>query len=102
MPTYDFEDAAGKVYGVAFAFSEAPKIGETITVGGERLTRVPSLPQAKVATNIGFTSNTLPRHWPYAQRHEPGTGKPVFHSQREVDEAVAKSRDTRNDHVEYV
>lgn len=48
----------------------------------------------------GFVSNSLPRNWPYA-RDWDAQGKPRFAGQREVEEAVARSKDTPNDHVEY-
>ena len=47
-----------------------------------------------------FVSHSLPRHWPYA-RDWDAQGKPRFNGPRDVREAVARSRDTRHDHVEY-
>lgn len=57
-------------------------------------------PEVSVSGDREFVSNSLPRHWPYA-RDWDAQGKPRFNGSRDVREAVARSRDTRNDHVEY-
>jgi hypothetical protein len=59
------------------------------------------MPEAKVAPTAKFVSNSLPRWWPHANDHEPGTGKPRFNSIHEVKEAVSKSKDTKMDQVIY-
>lgn len=46
--------------------------------------------EIKVAPNVGFSSISLPLNWPYAPRHN-AQGEAVFHSQREVREAVARA-----------
>lgn len=45
----------------------------------------------------GFKSRSLPKNWPYAKRHA-ADGACVFHSRKEVNEAV----DRANDHGENV
>lgn len=72
---------------------EAPRIGDWIRVGRERFWRVPTLPQTACKATRHFTSTSLPRNWPFAKRHEPGTGKPQFDSMAEVREAERRSQD---------
>lgn len=101
VPTYDFEDAQGHVYGIDYPMSAAPAIGEVIQHEGQRLTRVPSIPsRPKVAINPNFVSETLPLHWPYAEKHD-SIGRCVFTSRDSINKAVAKAKGTR-DEVGYL
>lgn len=84
-----------------YPMGKAPSIGDEITLDGRRLVRIPVIPEAKVAPNAKFVSHSLPRWWPHAKEHEPGTGKPRFNSIHEVRNAEARSRDTKGDQVVY-
>jgi hypothetical protein len=95
VPTYEFEDTQGRYVTRDMPIGTAPKIGET----RDGLTRIPSRPLAKVAPNVGFSSISLPLNWPYAPRHDKD-GQAVFHSQREVREAVARANND-NEKVVY-
>ena len=57
-------------------------------------------PEISIQKDCEFVSHSLPRHWPYA-RDWDAQGRPRFNGPRDVREAVARSRDTRHDHVEY-
>lgn len=99
---YLFQDVDdGSIHEIDYKIGKAPKIGEECTKNGRKLVRIPVAPQAKVAPNAKFVSHSLPRNWPHAKDHEPGTGKPRFNSIHEVREAVAKSKDTKMDQVVY-
>lgn len=92
-PLYVFSDGKGETFERFYPAEKAPQIGATIRVGGKRYRRVATLPVTAAKPNRHFTSNALPRNWPYAKRHEPGTGKPQFDSMREVREAERRSQD---------
>lgn len=99
---YLFQDKkTEEVVEIDYPIGKAPLIGSEVSRGGRVLIRIPIAPQAKVAPTAKFVSNSLPRNWPYAKDHEPGTGKPRFHSIHEVKEAVARSKDTKMDRVIY-
>ena len=99
---YLFEDAdTGDVIEIDYKIGKAPKIGAKVRRFGRNLVRIPVAPQAKVAPTAKFVSNSLPRWWPHATDHEPGTGKPRFNSIHEVRESVSKSKDTKMDQVIY-
>lgn len=99
---YLFEDrATGEVVEIYFPIGKAPKIGSVKRIKGRELVRVPVVPQGLVRPDAKFVSHSLPRHWPHAKDHEPGTGKPRFNSIHEVREAEAKSKDTKSDQVIY-
>jgi hypothetical protein len=90
-----------EVVELSYKMGKAPKIGSTVAKNGRTLVRIPVIPEAKVAPNAKFVSHSLPRWWPHAKEHEPGTGKPRFNSIKEVRYAEAKSKDTKSDQVVY-
>jgi len=99
---YLFEDkSTGEVVEIDYKIGKAPKIGASVRRSGRVLVRIPVMPEAKVAPTAKFVSNSLPRWWPHAKDHEPGTGKPRFNSIHEVKESVSKSKDTKLDQVIY-
>lgn len=99
---YLFQDeTTGDVVELHYAMGKAPKIGSSITKAGRRLMRIPVIPESLVRPDAKFVSHSLPRNWPHAKDHEPGTGKPRFNSIHEVREAEAKSKDTKADAVVY-
>lgn len=98
---YLFEKDDGSIVEIEYPIGKAPKIGTSIRRKGQKLTRICVAPQAKVAPNAKFVSHSLPRWWPHAKEHEPGTGKPRFNSIHEVRNAEARSRDTEKDQVVY-
>lgn len=99
---YVFQDQDdGSIHELYFPTSKAPKIGSARTVKGRRLVRLASMPQALVRPDAKFVSHSLPRNWPHAKDHEPGTGKPRFNSIHEVRESVSRSKDTKMDQVVY-
>lgn len=103
MAVYEFRDRSGRVHEMSYPVGKAPLIGTWVRLpGGVRAQRIPpSLGGMRVdKRSEGFVSNSLPRHWPYA-RDWDAQGKPRFSGRRDVEEAIARSRDTRHDHVEY-
>lgn len=99
---YLFQDQkTEEVVEIDFPMGKAPKIGSTIDHDGKTLIRIPVMPEAKVAPTAKFVSHSLPRWWPHAKDHEPGTGKPRFDSIHQVRESVARSKDTKSDMVVY-
>jgi hypothetical protein len=99
---YLFQDVGtGKVVELDYPMGKAPKIGSSISKSGMTLVRIPVIPEGLVRPDAKFVSHSLPRNWPHAKDHEPGTGKPRFNSIHEVREAEAKSRDTKADAVAY-
>ena len=99
---YLFEDKeTGDVVELYYPIGKAPKIGSSVKKGGKTLVRVPVSPQGLVRPDAKFVSHSLPRNWPHAKEHEPGTGKPRFNSINEVREAEARSKDTKSDQVIY-
>jgi hypothetical protein len=98
---YLFENEAGEVVELDFPIGKAPKIGDSFKHSGQKLTRIPVAPEAKVAPNAKFVSHSLPRWWPHAKDHEPGTGKPRFDNIHQVRNSVARSKDTEKDRVIY-
>lgn len=93
MTTYVFKNKRGQYLEKEMDPETVPRIGEWIRQGRERYYRMPSMPQAACKKDRHFTSNGLPRNWPYAKDHEPGTGKPRFDSMAAVREAEARSQD---------
>lgn len=92
MPEYEFEAADGSRILETMRMSDAPKFGARIRRNGKTYVRVPSRPgSVKVAPNVGFSSISLPLNWPYAPRHD-ADGQAVFHSKREVSEALARAQ----------
>ena len=99
---YLFEDkSTGEVVEIDYKIGKAPKIGTSVRRSGRVLVRIPVMPEAKVAPTAKFVSNSLPRWWPHAKDHEPGTGKPRFESIHQVRNAEARSKDTEKDQVVY-
>jgi hypothetical protein len=99
---YLFEDKdTGEVVEIYFPIGKAPKIGSEKKIKGRTLVRIPVSPHGLVRPDGKFVSHSLPRNWPHAKDHEPGTGKPRFNSIREVREAEARSKDTKSDQVVY-
>ena len=98
MPVYEFQDGAGRLHERVYPIGKAPR---SIRVEGKRAERVYTAPTVKIdKRSEGIVSHSLPRKWPYAKDWDK-EGRPRFSGSRAVDEAVARSRDTRNDHVEY-
>jgi len=93
VPLYAFQDeTTGEIVEELFPMEEAPGFGERIVIGNRTLVRVVAgAPQAKPAPDRMHTSQSLPRWWPYAPRHD-AEGRPQFTGAREIREAQAKAQ----------
>lgn len=92
-PIYEYEAENGERMDVYAEMADAPRIGDQITDHEGRVwTRVASNPQASVKADRHFVSNSLPGGYKY-HRMAGGKfdrrGRPLFDSQRQVEETVA-------------
>lgn len=91
MPLYEFEGMDGERAEHFFEVSEAPVIGSQVAIGDKVWTRLPPTVRVQPVFDRHFSSSSLPRRWPYHDRHDPVTGKCLFDGQREVNEALARA-----------
>ena len=89
MPRYEFKTPTGKIIELFYNMDDAPRIGETVTVGEVEFTRVAEKVQVCPQPDLHFTSRSLPRNDPDAPRVND-VGQPCFQSQKEVREYEAK------------
>lgn len=98
MVAYEFEDTKGKVVVLDMPIGTAPLIGDAFTPRegahkGRKLTRVPSLPRARIEQDYTHKGWSLPRQ---GDPRDPGAPHydeedvPCFSTKREVDEYQAK------------
>lgn len=100
MPTYPYRDETGGMHYIYAPMRDAPPIGERRVLDGVECVRIVGAQQDRVIEDRHFTSRTLPRNWPHAKKFD-GEGRPQFGSKREVDEAVARSQDSKMDAMAY-
>lgn len=108
MPNYPFELEDGTYATEFFATAKRPPLGRLVTLeGGVKGRRVIAQPGCSVNAVVKGTRQIAPRsvplNWPFAPRHiKPSEARPseglhagqaVFHSQREIDNAVAAAND---------
>ena len=92
MPLYEFENVeTGERVEHFFEVKDAPEIGAQVAVGTALVRRLPPSARIQPIFDRHFSSSALPRWWPYHDRHDKKTGKCLFNSQREVDEALARA-----------
>lgn len=90
-PLYQFTNEAGEEVEVLLGMDEAPEVGSTIEVDGQKLTRQFST-QGGIVKNYAHVSHSLPRvkpSDPYWKKFD-GAGRPVFTSKRDVEELTAR------------
>ncbi|RMF59240.1 MAG: hypothetical protein D6746_08510 [Bacteroidetes bacterium] len=96
MPEYDFEDIeTGELVGVFYSMSDPslPSIGEVIDHKGRRIRRIVSRHLASVRGFKPHIAAQIPLNDPLSPRLNE-EGETVFHSQKEVEEYVARNNDT--------
>jgi hypothetical protein len=96
MPEYVFEGLDGQFVERFYKMSEAPKLGECVTIDGQPFTRVPTLPRARVVADRHVASRSLPKY--YKHHREAGgkfddQGRCLFDSMRQIDETMAVAKD---------
>lgn len=98
-----YSNGKGKTFARFFELGHEPQEiiedGETFTLEGQRDSDFTRLVDKE--TINGFQSTCLPKNWPYAKRHVKSgrhKGACVFHSRKEIREAIAKA----NEHGEAV
>lgn len=89
MPFYEFEDEAGQRFEVYLEMREAPEIGKWHTIGGKRLLRLPSVPEAH-QPNFECVVRSQPRWSPEFPRTN-ARGQGVILNKREHQEYKAKT-----------
>lgn len=92
MAFYRYVAEDGDSFEVEQSMHDAPPLGHKKRRGGKTYKRVLSDFQPSVSGDRHFVSHSLPLHWPAHDRHD-AKGRCLFNSQREVDEAVARSGD---------
>lgn len=89
MPLYSFKNHdTGEVLERFYRIDDRPCIGEVVEDGEQKLVRVVDQPRIAVSKDHCFAADSLNRWDPDAPRHDK-SGRPVFHSKKEVNEYVA-------------
>lgn len=95
MPMYLFvtDDAEERFVEEFFHMKDAPEIGSTVEINGERCRRLPSVPLGLTYKDKQFVSTQLPYNYTYHRGKFNQRGECGFNSMREVRETVACARD---------
>lgn len=100
MPIYQFETPEGQIVEEHLPMAEAPPIGEYHVINGITCRRVCERKQFDPKPDRRHVALNLPKNWKYAKRFDE-QGHPVFTSKREIDETVARAKDSPMDSVSY-
>ncbi len=91
---YTFQDPdSGELVDVEMPMAEAVPFGETATIAGRELVRVPDAGQrAIVSAGVAHVSRALPR-WTEGADSYTAKGEPVVESQSTIDRIMKKNPD---------
>ncbi len=92
MPVYEFVTTSGKVVEAFFSMAVAPRIGDVITLHGEKATRIVRPPQVSVHSTEEFTSYQVHRKHPAIKKRDK-KGRAVFSGSRDVDQFCERTRE---------
>jgi hypothetical protein len=112
MPTYLWQANDGSEIEEWEPFKDAPALGARKRVKGKWYTRVLGGVIAAPKPERRFYDVTLPLNWKYAAHHverdftdsngiHHPKGEPYFTSRKDIDETVARSKDSQMDRVSY-